>query len=188
MHKLTSTNVVLGLVLVLLVFFAIYSEEEFQQPNPIHLLTTQVISEIKKIEIVRASENTLLFLKQEQGWVLLNSSSGKSILHFAKQKKIALMLSLLEAKVFKKFSVKPQQLKKFELDNPRISVYFNDIKISFGSINPVTRHRYINIGATIYSVNDFFYAYFLAEEDGYISKQTLINRPKFSENIDGNED
>lgn len=180
MNKLILSNIVLGLVLVLLVFFAMYGKEELQQSNPMHLLTAQKINEIEKIQLVRVSEKALLFEKKDQGWVLINNSVGKPILHVAKQKKIELMLSLLVAEVFKQFEAKPQQLKKFELENPRIEVYFNDIKISFGSINPLTRHRYINIGPTIYSVSDVFYAYFLTEEEGYISQQGLINRPVFS--------
>ncbi len=169
MGRQTWTNAALGFFLLLLIFSAIPNWREPEKIKPQHLFNTQD-EEIRSIKIIRHSEKIIWLEKQGQRWFLKSGSIDEPENHLADQQKIDRMLGFLETEVFKQFKVPTQELIKFELDKPRIAVLFNQTKISFGSVNLLTRHRYINIDSAIYTVSNAFYPYFIAAEEDYMVK------------------
>ena len=160
----------LALVLAALVVIATYDGGEPIKNDSGQLFSERFAEDIKKIKIVRLSEKILVFEKRNQKWMLNTGSLEKAVFQLAETNKIELMLGLLKTEVFNQFEYQSEQLAKFDLDQPRVSVFFDDTEIGFGAINPLTRHRYIMVGSKILTVSDFFYVLFIAEAEEYITK------------------
>jgi len=170
MGKPILINLVLAIILLLLIFLAAFDWGEPEEVTPNAPLSAYIGEEVHAIKIIRQSEKILRFKKVGQLWFVYSDSNAESKGYVAKQQKIKLMLELLNTEVFNQFEIEPKNLAKFELDKPRVVVFFNEKKIAFGSVNRLTLHRYINIGSTIFTVSGIYYPYFIAIEEDYISQ------------------
>jgi len=93
----------------------------------------------------------------------------------ADTKKIQHLMTLLSDSISAHYPVKGKDLSLFGLDKERVSVSFNQIKIEFGSLNPITHKRYLRKGETIYIVSETVYGLLVRGVDRLTQTHTMLS-------------
>jgi len=158
-------NLFLFLIISALTFIAI------QKPGLNKKVIYQKISNINKdkiehIEIVSADQNTIQFFKKDQNWFIRNTNGELPV----NQEKIQYLFQLLNTESFESFQSSQDQLAKYRLSIPRISVNFDDFTIAFGDSEPLKRRRYVLIDKQIHLINDLYYHFLLQPANTYLLK------------------
>jgi hypothetical protein len=90
-------------------------------------------------------------------------------------KKIQHLMTILSDPISAHYSVKGKDLSLFGLDKERVSLSFNQTKIQFGSLNPITHKRYLRKGETIYIVSETVYGLLVGGVDRLTQTHTMLS-------------
>jgi len=90
-------------------------------------------------------------------------------------KKIQHLMTLLSDPISAHYPVKGKDLSLFGLDKEQVSVSFNQVKIQFGSLNPITHKRYLRKGETIYIVSETVYGLLVGGVDRLRQTHTMLS-------------
>ncbi|MDT8452314.1 MAG: DUF4340 domain-containing protein [Gammaproteobacteria bacterium] len=148
MRSQLLTNLFLLVLAIGLGLFLFYDELE---QDEIKKLTELSASDINRIHIQHQQRVTVL-TKSDRQWRLT-----QPIEIAANQFRIKTLLSILETASDAQYASDELELKKFGLANAETSITFNDRKIEFGTLNPVTGYRYVKTGDQLHLIDDHFY-------------------------------
>lgn len=137
---------VLAIGLGLFLFYGDTAEDETVK------LTELSAAGINRIHIQHQQRETVLTKSDDRQWHLT-----QPIEIAANQFRIKTLLSILETASDAQYSSDELELKKFGLANAETSITFNDRKIEFGMLNPVTGYRYVKTGGQLHLIDDHFY-------------------------------
>lgn len=153
-----------------------------KQPSPqervaVSLYDETMGSEIHSISIYhqqtsnKPSHNAKIEIKKIAGkWRII-----KPIEADIDTKKIQHLMTLLSDSISAYYPAKGKDLSLFGLDKERASITFNQVKIQFGSLNPITHKRYLRKGETIYIVSETVYGLLVGGVDRLIQTHTMLS-------------
>ncbi len=132
---MAKTNGVLFIAVIILSLIAWF------QPglHPIihHYLTTLAAQEVKTILLERQDIGSIKLKKHENGWFLEEPFKLP-----ANPLRVKTIAALAEKRSYSKFESTTQNLKRYHLDKPFVSVWLNETKITLGSEDPINSQRY----------------------------------------------
>ncbi|MCK5902618.1 MAG: DUF4340 domain-containing protein [Cocleimonas sp.] len=105
--------------------------------------------------------------KIETQWIMMKPKK-----RVVEPKKMQHLFTLLAEPIDARYPVKDRDLSVFGLDNNQLSVFFNGVKIQFGSINPITQKRYLRKKDTIYLVSETVYGLLNRGVAGFVQKSS----------------
>ncbi len=163
MSKRTIVNLCLiGLV----IFLTMYINK-----NPVRVVNVIDIStltpeEVDTIVIQRQDESQIILEKTDQNWLVSSPLEGK-----ADRDKLSLLLRLLSLKSQHQHKITEQkQLNRYELLNPKVSLFLNDQQFDFGNTNDFNQLRYVLHDGTVHSVKDITHHLLISDVDTFLSE------------------
>lgn len=137
-----------------------------QQPITLSQISTDTIH---SITIERQNMEDIVFLKKEPYWYMQAPFSLP-----ANSTRITSLLEILQAPSYRQFSAADNDLTPFMLALPRVSVMFNDIRLSFGDRTPLEEKlRYALLDDTVHIIYDNFFHYLQASPTLFISPKLI---------------
>ena len=132
------------------------------------LLTGLDITSINKIKITRSTTGEILFQKENGKWWM------QEPYHLpANEFRINTMLNLPGAHSYTQFSKDEVELERFLLNEPAVSIEFNDARIDFGDTSPLGDHRYVLVNDTVHLINDSLYQQLQTPATFFLSTKLL---------------
>jgi len=168
---MTSRNILnltlLGIVsvLVLVVVFEPGKTPEKKKPS----LTALKKESISKIDIKQSGNKNIQFRKINHVWQMTSPYQLP-----ANEYRISSILQLVEAKSYSQHDLTKLNKSNFKLDKPKVVVTFNDkVSVAFGSSEPLTHRRYVQVGNTLHLINDTVYYHVSSKPTALVSLQLL---------------
>ncbi len=165
MSKRTIFNLVL---LSIIVVIGLYLKN-----NPVEKQTTVTVSsitpdQVDTIVIQRQDQGQIIFEKINNQWMITDPVSGDVDLN-----KINLLLKFLNLKSRHQHKITQQkQLVRYELDNPKVSLFMNDQQFDFGNTNEFNHLRYVLHAGIVHSVKDITHHLLVADADSFLAKSS----------------
>lgn len=148
MRSQLLTNLFLLLLATGLGLFLFYDEGE---QDEIKKLTELSATDINRIHI-QHQQREIVLTKSDRQWRLT-----QPIEIAANQFRIKMLLSMLKTYSYAQYPTDDLKLEKFGLANSATSITFNDSKIEFGILNPISEYRYVKSGTLLHLIDDHFY-------------------------------
>lgn len=159
-------NIVLFLAVLFLAFFLSRNTNDNENTN-IKLTTINPVS-VEQIQIIRRDLDEITFIKKNGQWIMQTP-----YLIAANKIRINTMLKLLGAHSYTRLNESEVELERFLLDDPVVSIKFNDALISFGDTSPLDKHRYVLFDNSVHLINDSLYQQLLTSATFFISPNLL---------------
>ena len=111
----------------------------------------------------------------------------------ANEFRINTMLNLPGAHSYTQFSKNEVELERFLLNEPAVSIEFNDTRIDFGDTSPIGEQRYVLVNDTVHLINDSLYQQLQTPATFFLSTKLLpddkeINNIHFPDYTIGRQD
>lgn len=153
-NKRFFLNLVLLLIVLGLVWFVYHQMHSSKRADTLYddAMGSEIISITvfhQKDPLNTGSAPTLEMQKNDGKWQIT-----KPIYAEVDANKIKHLLTLLSERVDARYPVKGNNLAAFGLDQEKLSVSFNGVKLQFGTTNPVSHKRYLRKGDSIYLVDE----------------------------------
>ncbi|MCK5917991.1 MAG: hypothetical protein KAG34_06180 [Cocleimonas sp.] len=170
-QTLTAKRLILnGLLLLTILTLLWFINLQYKQTEKIDSLYDESMgNEIHSISIFRqnkseTSKHSNIELKKvDNKWLMTKPIEGE-----ADQRKIKHLMTLLSEHIDASYPIKGKNLATFGLDEERLSVSFNGVKIQFGVLNPISHKRYLRKGNTVYIVAETVYGLLIGGADDFI--------------------
>jgi len=141
----------------LLLFICVISLAVFLGTNKKQKIVEQEVTltdiqadNIHVIHIERRDLDDIIFQKQGNNWIMQSPFKLP-----ANHSRIQVMLNLLQAHSYDRFSAPDNDLTPYMLAVPAVSIVFNDTHIAFGDTNPLEEKlRYVLVKDTVHIIND----------------------------------
>lgn len=169
-----SNLLLLGVLLVLLVFF----EKNQQQSAPTIISSTLTAQQVEHIYIERPDLPSIQLERQPSGndWQLKDPIDTQ-----ASTARINLLLSLLDTPASRQLqSVSAEQLEAFGLTTSDLRLRFNDTIYTFGNIESLGGHRYLQQGETVFLFEDDLSPLLTASASSFIDNRLFTAEEKIS--------
>ena len=168
MHSRLLLNVFLLLLVIGLSLFLAQNTNDIEVTEV--KLTTLDPNNVKQIQIIRRDLNEITFSKQNSQWLMQTPYAIA-----ANKLRISVMLKLLQAHSYTQLTGADLELDRFLLDDPVVSIKYDDLKIDFGDLNPLgqEKRRYVLVNDTVHLVNDSLYHQLLTNATFFISPKLL---------------
>ncbi|MDF9393248.1 MULTISPECIES: DUF4340 domain-containing protein [Methylococcus] len=165
----------LSLLAVLAVLGAIaYFEPGKKEPAETPL--TQVeIDKVDTLSLQQGDKTIVLAKKGGHWWVSAPFSAP------ANDFRVRQLLEIAKTTSDASYSLKPDELAKFELDQPIASLTLGDVVLIFGGADPINMRRYVRIGDTLHLVRDDFSRHLTAQATDYVDKKLLPEDARIQE-------
>jgi Domain of unknown function (DUF4340) len=98
----------------------------------------------------------------------------------ANEIRVRQLLDIARSETDAQYPVSLNELSKFELDKPKVSMTLGDTTILFGGSDPIDMRRYVLVGSTLYLVRDDFYHHLSAKAIDYVDKKLLPEASKIT--------
>lgn len=175
MSKRNLLNLGLLIFILVLIALVIYEPGKDVAITP-PTLTSLKTNDITHIKITRhhskKNEQNIELEKISDGWMMYKPH------HVAANTfRIESILKLLSTVSFSQNSLSGLNPSTFGLDNPTITITFNNkTSIVFGHNKSLKNHRYVQIGSTLHLVADTFLYQLIAKSESYISHKLLTDK------------
>ena len=148
-------------------FFVLTNTNE---TKPLDILTISAVDKdtVRVITISRQKKSDVLFEKKDNGWVMLKPYQIR-----AHENRIATMLNLLSTRSLGQLNVRENDLNKYELDMPQLSLQLGEEVFYFGNINPLQNRRYVMAAHTIHLIDDRLFPQLQQDTTFFISNKLL---------------
>ena len=158
--SLLALAVVLGLV--------IFSDAVDQKDEKLALSPMDPAS-IKRIEIQRQGQTSLLLEKSNGKWMVTIPRKSP-----AEQRRVDALLKIPHSRSFTQYPVVQEELSKFSLDPPKVTLILNNESFHFGDVDPLQFKRYALVGQTLHLVENTFYHHLIAVPDQYAETKQKV--------------
>lgn len=165
-----STRLLLNLCLLLLVSGALLlllRPEETTTEAEVQL-TDLAPASINRIRIDRRDSDSIHFSKQGESWLM-----EKPYALPANSARISTMLGLLQAHSYTRLPAEDAELYRFALQDPAVSITFNNTRIDFGDSSPLGETRYVRNDDNIHLVNDSLFQQLQAPASFFLDSRLL---------------
>lgn len=132
------------------------------QPVPLPLLTSLQPEQIHSIRITNTAGRDIQ-LKKSAGQWRLNQSNANT-------QRIEQLLGITTTPSLQRFPVPVDRLAEFGLGPPGISLWLNEIKLDFGTIDPIRGWRYVLLRDRVHLIGDGFYHHLTAGKEAYLDE------------------
>jgi len=165
-------NLVLLVVIAALVAVLVFKPGK--KTPPVTRLTALSAAAVHKITVSRSGAEQIVLEKQDNKWQML--APYKIAADGFKADSIS---ELAEAKANAHYPItKGEDLKPYGLDNPRITITFNDKdKLEFGGIETLKYQRYIRSGDTLYVIFDRYFSNISNPPAEFVDHTLLPGKP-----------
>lgn len=140
------------LVFIVLLSATVFFSDTKTEPEIVFLSNIDR-KEITNIQVIRKNLDDFVFNKQGEDWYM-----HAPLKVLANNARINAMLRILKARSYGQLNPKDIDLKRFELDDPKITIKLNEHVFQFGNTDAIDQRRYILFNDTIYITNDSLYA------------------------------
>ena len=140
-------NLLLLAGVVGLVVFAIYRPKEEQAPQ--FRISSLSPAQVQHVLIEPKGGTTIELEKRGETWFLLRPYSAR-----ADRTQVERLLDLVS--VSSKEKLAATDLQRFDLDDPKLKVTFNQQTIGFGASNPLSQDQYVLSGDGVYLLSTFY--------------------------------
>ena len=171
-----STRTLLNLVLLVaalglaLVAYFKPGVKPVDAPSPI---TTGLTPEqTGSITVERLNRDPLTFSKRDGRWFLLANNRELPAADF----QVRALLRLLEATATHRYPVGSLDLASLGLEPPQARVVMNDVDFRFGSTDALKNQRYVQVGDSVYLIDDQYQHLLNADWPNFVSRQMLEGR------------
>jgi hypothetical protein len=171
-----STRTLLNLVLLLaaiglaLVAYFKPGVKPAEAPRPI---TTGLAEETAdSITVERLNRDPLTFSKRDGRWFLLADKRELPAADF----QVRALLRLLEATATRHYPAGSLDLASLGLEPPQARVAMNDVDFRFGSTDALKNQRYVQVGDSVYLIDDLYQHLLNADWPNFVSRQMLEGR------------
>jgi hypothetical protein len=131
-------------------------------------LTDLDTTSVDTIRIIRKSSGEILFRKENGKWWMQEPYHMP-----ANELRINTMLNLPGAHSYTRFRKEAVGLDRFLLNEPEVSIEFNDTRIDFGDTSPIADQRYVLVNDTIHLINDSLYQQLQTPATFFLSTRLL---------------
>lgn len=153
-------------VLILLVLF-----EPGRTPEPQRPTLTQLSRDaIHHIDVVQNGEPAMEFERTNDGWQMT-----QPITVATDEFRLNSLLKMLQTPLINRFAA--NNLDDYGLEQPSLSIRFNDTTIHFGDTTPMNQQRYLQVGNDIVVVKDTQYYALAGGFTNFIAKKLLPEGP-----------
>ena len=157
-------NLVLICVVAALVLVAVFEPgKDKPKSNPL----TQIDESGVEAFTLRNHE-VIEFERRNGGWWLKSPFAAP-----ANEIRVRQLLDIVRSDTDAQYPVGLDDLPKFELDRPKVSMTVGDTTILFGGSDPIDMRRYVLVGTTLYLVRDDFFHHLSAKAIDYVDKKLL---------------
>jgi len=147
MRRLDRINLLLALLLALLWW------ANRQPPGgPATPLTGLDPAQVSEIRVLRAGRLQLALLRDTQGWMVTHPSVQR-----ARPQRVDTLLALLQAPVHWRLQDKPADLARFGLDQPVLTLDFDDTRVHFGAASSPPGQRYVAVQEQVLLIDDAYF-------------------------------
>ena len=174
MQKQLLTNLFLLLLVIGLSLFLFINDSD---QNTIKKLTPVSINDINNIVITHNQRETILN-KINQHWTIT-----KPVDISANQIRIKTLLSMLNTNSHSQYATESLELKKYGLNNSKTAIRFNNIKINFGTSNPINNYRYVKIDGQLHLIDDNFYPLVSSQIGALVARELIHEDAKVTKLI-----
>jgi Domain of unknown function (DUF4340) len=171
-----STRTLLNLVLLLaalglaLVAWFKPGVKSVDAPRPI---TTGVApAQIGNITVERFTRDPLKFSKRDGRWFLLANNRELPAADF----QVRALLRLLEATATRRYPAGSLDLASLGLQPHQARVVMDDVEFRFGTTDALENQRYVQVGDTVYLIDDQYQHLLNADWPNFVSRQILEGR------------
>ena len=169
-------NIGLIIVVALLILLVVFEPGLNKNSVSSNLLAIDE-TQIATIRIIHNDE-TILLEKQNGKWM-----TTKPVKAEGNEFKINSLLNLAKTQSQAHYSTNEIDLAPIRLDKPRSRVFFNDIEIAFGDIQPINHQRYVMVGNFVHLINDYYYHHTISSAGNYVSFSLLPPESKIKKII-----
>lgn len=179
-------NTLMLIFAIILGTFLFFDEVEQNGVKKLSDINADNINEITITHNIRE----IILNKTDSNWQMM-----KPIKIAANQFRIKTLLNLLNTRSHAQYQTKDLDLKKFGLDKPKTFISFNDFKVYFGIVNPVSKLRYVKVNNELHLIDDILYPLLSSQTGTMIARELLpagskINKlvlPEFTFTRDDND-
>ena len=177
--NIAKTNVVLFIIVIILSLIAWY--QPGLQQTVVQYLTSLKAKDINSILIERHDIGSIKLKKQENGWFLQEPYDLP-----ANPQRVNTITALAEKRSHSQFQANDNELTRYHLKDPLVSIWLNEEKVTIGSEDPIKRQRYVmnisdNINSgnnTLHLINGVIFYQLRANLDTFISLALLPPQSK----------
>ena len=153
-------------MLAIVASLTVYIKKNPVNDNQVITLTRLTSDQVDTIVIQRADQTQIIFEKDDQGW-LITSPIEKN----PDPEKIKSLLKFLNLKSRHQHKITEQkQLKRYELLDPGITIFFNNEQFDFGNTNDFNHLRYVLHEGVVHSVKDITRYLLVLDAESFIVK------------------
>ena len=171
-----STRTLLNLSLLLAIFALVLlawfrpGVERAAEPQPI---TGGLAPEqVERISVERLGRDPLGFSRHDGHWFL--KVDGRELP--AAEFQMSALLRLLEATATRHYPVAALDLTSLGLEPPQARVTMNDVDFRFGGTETLNNRRYVQVGETVYLIDDQYQHLLNADWSSFVSRRLLEGR------------
>jgi hypothetical protein len=172
MSTRTLLNLVLLIIALGLALLAWFKPgvQPVDAPRPI---TTAIAPEqTASITVERLNRDPLSFSKRNGRWFLLADNRELPAADF----QVHALLRLLEATATRDYPAGSLDLASLGLQPPQARVAMDEVDFRFGTTDALNNQRYVQVGDTVYLINDQYQHLINADWPNFISRQLLEGR------------
>lgn len=147
-QKRLLLNLLLVLAIAGLALF-VYTREADTSNQFKTLYDISIGDDAKEIIIQVEGKENLVLQNQNDTWKVV-----QPVEFIADQAKVQHLFTLLSENAESNYPLEGKDLAEYGLDEEKMSISFNGVKIIFGHLNTVTQQRFIRKGDTLYLINE----------------------------------
>ncbi|MCK4705047.1 MAG: DUF4340 domain-containing protein [Gammaproteobacteria bacterium] len=163
------TNLFLLLLAIALGTFLFIDEVDKDVTKKLSNIATDSINQIS----IHHHQRDIVLSKSDQGWRLT-----KPVAISANQFRIKTLLNLLSTSSHAQYKADDLDLEKYGLAVANTQISFNDTKIDFGIVNPITNLRYVKIHNEVHLTDDNYYPLLSSQIGTLIASELLPAKSK----------
>ncbi|MES0327796.1 MAG: DUF4340 domain-containing protein [Gammaproteobacteria bacterium] len=165
------TNFFLLLLAIALGTFLFIDEVDKDVTKKLSDIATDSINQIS----IYHRQRDIVLVKSDQEWRLI-----KPVEISSNQFRIKTLLNLLSTRSHAQYKADDLDLDKYGLANSGTQISFNDTKIDFGIVNPITNLRYVKINNEVHLTDDNYYPLLSSQIGTLIARELLPVKSKIN--------
>jgi hypothetical protein len=146
MRAIDRYNLLLALLLMLLLWL---NQQPAHEPQP---LLDVAAAEVSEIRVLRDGQLQLSLLRDDDGWMLTHPDVAR-----ASAQRAASLLGLLQAESHWQTGAQASTLQTYGLQQPRLSVHFDEQVLHFGSASTPPGQRYILVNGQVHLIDEAYF-------------------------------
>jgi len=136
-------NLGLGLLVTALALIAFFRPGAKPEPSSTPL-TAMSVDAVQRVRLLRPRQPEIVLEKSADRWLLTAPRAGR-----ANPYRVNDLARLATTRITTRFPALPDQLDKFGLDRPLVTVFLNDNEIRFGAMHPLRNELYALSGGEV---------------------------------------